>query len=337
MLRSFILVCFFLFFGFVSKAQTNLVFNGDFEQYSSCPTGPSYPAQNPNYEITKCLGWTTPTAATSDYLHVCGSSQVQIPNNNMGWQYAHSGNGYCGFLAINLPDNWFEYIRGQTTQPLIGGHQYQVSFYASMGDYSKYAVSRIGAYISSSPISRNDTYPFNNYSPQIKNPTGNYLNDTANWVLISGIYNAAGGEQFITIGNYTDTTLLGDTLNTFPPGSTDNSYYFIDDVSVTDLTVITESPCANKLLDSIPNIITPNGDDRNEGWKISDTCFIVNKIIIYDRWGIKIFETTRSAEAWDGHTTSGLPCSEGIYYFIISYSDSTQKNFTKNGFIQLTH
>ena len=303
-------------------AQTNLVYNGDFEQYSSCPTTPSFPLQAPNYEITKCLSWTAPTYGTSDYCNVCGGSSVGIPSNNLGYQYAHSGNGYCGFYAFDLSSgNWFEYIQGKFTQPLVYGHKYFVSFYLSLSDFSQYAVSNIGAYISNNPISQNDTYPYINYIPQIKNQTGNFLIDTLNWILISGDFKANGNEQYITLGNYSDSTLSHDSLQ-IQTSPTPNSYYYVDDVSIIDITT-EEIPSSN--------VFTPNNDGVND-------VFLINgltdgdKVEIFNRWGILVDEFATKNGGWDGRTSSGIECVDGVYYYIVTTND-IEKN--KKGFIQL--
>ena len=89
-------------------------------------------------------------------------------------------------------------------------------------------------YISDTVVFRNDqlTLPF---APQIKSPVGVFLNDTLNWIEISGTYIAHGGERYITIGNFNNPT---DTFNL--PNNNNNttvvSYYFIDDVTVRDCT-----------------------------------------------------------------------------------------------------
>ncbi len=60
-----------------------------------------------------------------------------------------------------------------------------------------------------------------------------------------------------------------------------------------------------------PNIITPNGDGKN------DVLFIKglqgqNKLIIYNRWGNKIYEIDNYQNDWDGDGHS-----DGTYYFIL--------------------
>jgi hypothetical protein len=59
-----------------------------------------------------------------------------------------------------------------------------------------------------------------------------YLTDKVNWVKIDLQYKAMGGEEYITIGNFNDTTYIDTTF--VPGGGTefwqDGSYYYLDDV-----------------------------------------------------------------------------------------------------------
>jgi gliding motility-associated-like protein len=91
----------------------------------------------------------------------------------------------------------------------------------------------------------------------------------------------------------------------------------------------------------MPNIFTPNTDGINDAWQplIQNALSVLNyKCTIYDRWGIQVFDapTTLNNIAWDGHSTSGLECSAGTYYYVLSYTDgktNEQKNL--KGFLEL--
>lgn len=314
-----------------AKTQTNLVYNGDFEIYDTCPSTFSNPWVIP-YEIEKCLGWTAPTTGTSDYHNTCAGislSNIGVPLNSLGFQYPRSGNGYCGFLAFDLSSgHWFEYVQTKFTNTMISGHKYKISFYISLSNFSQYGVSKIGAYISSNKITKSDTYPFDSYNPQIKNTSSNFLMDTLNWIEVSGEYTANGDENYITIGNYSDTTYI-DSLS-LQPSATPNSYYYIDDVSIIDITDI--GSCRNQ--STVPNIFTPNADGVNDVMRISDTCFKVNSLTIYNRWGNLIMDS-KTIASWDGRTTSGEPCSDGIYYYIIETENKKEEIQIQKGFIQL--
>ena len=66
-----------------AKTQTNLVYNGDFEIYDTCPKNISTPG---DLQIEHCLAWTAPTKlGTSDYFNVCNNSTLNkfagVPKN----------------------------------------------------------------------------------------------------------------------------------------------------------------------------------------------------------------------------------------------------------------
>jgi len=67
-----------------------------------------------------------------------------------------------------------------------------------------------------------------------------------------------------------------------------------------------------------PNIITPNGDGFNDYFKILNLeNYLSNQLIIYNRWGKKVYEKEPyipDVHKWDGE---GLP--DGTYYFILRY------------------
>jgi hypothetical protein len=96
------------------------------------------------------------------------------------------------------------------------------------------ATDDIGAYISQQ-IPINSGCSFLPYQPQVENPQGNILTDSLNWTKISGIFTAQGGENYLTIGNFkdsTNTTIIdADSGN----GEYNNAYYYIDKVSLIPL------------------------------------------------------------------------------------------------------
>ncbi|MBI1315994.1 PKD domain-containing protein [bacterium] len=70
----------------------------------------------------------------------------------------------------------------------------------------------------------------------------------------------------------------------------------------------------------IPNTFTPNGSGPNEYYAISgDDCFSNGHLIIFDRWGGKVFETSKPFEEfWDGRR-SGRPASQGVYFYLFRF------------------
>lgn len=306
-----------------SFSQTNLIYNGDFELYDTCPTNVSTPG---DYQIEHCLGWKSPTYATSDYFNTCASTQVGIPNNALGFQYAYNGNGYCGFLfdyELTYGGYWWEYIQSKLNEPLKQGYEYEFSFYVSLANSSEYALWEIGVAFTELPISRMDAKPFN-VTAQIMNTANNFITDTTGWTEIKGKFVSQGGENYITIGFFSDTlsfdTLKLDSLT--DPQQQFFSYYFIDACSLSETGNAYE----------IPNVFTPNGDGLNDMFVIKG---LENddEVQVYDRWGIPLSQFNGEKVGWDGYTTAGIKCSNGVYYYVVQ---KTNGEIIK-GFIHLLY
>ena len=77
--------------------------------------------------------------------------------------------------------------------------------------------------------------------------------------------------------------------------------------------------CLNTSDFSVPNAFTPNDDKINDkfclqGWTYCVTDF---KIVIYDRWGAKVFESNDPSFCWDGIYKDAL-LNSGVYIYAIT-------------------
>lgn len=308
-----VILCFILLC-FNTIGQVNLVYNGDFEIYDTCPDDAT--------QVERCLGWVKPNNATSDYFNSCAAvgSGASLPTGNFaGYQEAQSGEGYMGLIGYSMiyPQNqspylWVEYIQGKLIQPLKKDSIYKVSMYVNMGNFSNVANKRIGVYLSQNPISSNNTLPFY-YEPQILSTE--FITDSINWVLISSYFQASGSEEYITIGDFyrigeIDTLILENNLPAFL-----SSYYLVDNMSVVQEKY------------EIPNIFTPNGDGIND---VIDFSFLPNScyVQIINRWGNNVFESTPTNTIWN---PSDL--SDGVYFYVLK--DIEKDKQIKTGFIHL--
>ncbi len=86
---------------------------------------------------------------------------------------------------------------------------------------------------------------------------------------------------------------------------------------------------------SVPNVFTPNGDGVNDVLHITAGGLQSFDIIIYDRWGVKIFESLSPNIDWTGRSSSGIMQSEGTYYYIITAKDDSGRDYNLKGFVQL--
>lgn len=222
----------------ICSAQ-NLVPNSGFEQYTICPMSFG--------EISDAAGWYIPLFSTTpDYFNACTPNlNVDVPQNLCGYEAARSGNAYAGIVTFHIQQqttnqkNYREYIQCQLNDSLIAGVSYCISWYVSACDSCNYVCNNMGMFFSDIQI--NDTCmapnPCNlNYLPQVENPPANNLNNRNGWTPVSGTYIAAGGEKYIIIGNFSDTTGTTGTYTGWASQSGSDldylAFYFIDDVLV---------------------------------------------------------------------------------------------------------
>jgi len=139
----------------------------------------------------------------------------------------------------------------------------------------------------------------------------------------------------VPVGNYIVTYQNNDP--TCP--STVNVTIPVDDTCVI-------LPCASLI---VHNAVTPNGDSMNDYFiieNIEDTvCYPENSVEIYNRWGVKVFDTTNynnkdrvfSGES-DGRTTvkQSAELPTGTYFYILKYKGSEGNYTTKNGYLYLS-
>jgi gliding motility-associated-like protein len=186
-----------------------------------------------------------------------------------------------------------------------------------------YAVQGLGACLTSTPISRADALPLNSFVPQIESEPGVYLTDSAGWTEITGQFVAQGGERFITIGWFRDTSTTDYIqLDTIWPDV--GAYYYVDGVSLTEKPSLIE----------VQNVFTPNGDNVNDVFQPRTEYLLAYTCRIYNRWGVKVAELNETDNAWDG-SHQNRPCAEGVYYCTIVATGNDDLEYELKGFVQL--
>ena len=68
----------------------------------------------------------------------------------------------------------------------------------------------------------------------------------------------------------------------------------------------------------VPNVFTPDGNGQNDEFKISGLNIQKYHIVIYNRWGIQLFESNSISNSWDGMGSKGI-MEEGVYFWTIDY------------------
>ncbi|MDO3624657.1 cadherin-like beta sandwich domain-containing protein [Mucilaginibacter sp. BT774] len=73
------------------------------------------------------------------------------------------------------------------------------------------------------------------------------------------------------------------------------------------------------------NILTPNGDGKNDYWVIKDIeLYPQNNVIVFDKRGKVVYSKRHYDNEWDG-TLNGHPLAEGTYYFVVDLGPNLRK------------
>lgn len=211
-------------------SSQNLVVNAGFESYSACPQALGNLHADLDY-------WETPTQGSTDYFNSC-SDQMGVPENYNGAQPAMEGKGYAGFYAY-APGDYREYLTGRLRRPLAAGATYVVTVHVSLSERSDFALREFGLLLSNRPVRAATKKPLSRkywFADRENNhqflTLGNnaFASDTGGWLRLSASFTAAGGEQYLTLGNFepnkqTRTQRTGRQSNR-------GAYYYVDAVAL---------------------------------------------------------------------------------------------------------
>lgn len=219
-------------FSMVSFAQDaeNLVSNGSFESTDKDPKKIG--------SIENAVGWYSPTGVRAD-LFVPNKKypDIDVPLNIYGTEEAKDGGNYAGIVGFSYGDKVpRSYLSTKLNVPLKKGTKYCVQFYVSMAEASKYASNQIGMNITKKAFGTEAKTSIIDKA-HVLHETNKVFNAAYNWERVCGIFEAEGGEKFITIGNFSSNE---DTKNERNKKNADvkvtqaiAAYYYIDNVSVT--------------------------------------------------------------------------------------------------------
>ncbi len=221
---------------------------------SACPTGfVSQPGfGEPRYDLPGARSWSMANYGTTDIFSTCGGINTTVNpvfNACFGSQSPRSGSNFGGFFAHTINRDYQEYLQGQLAQPLQPGKTYLFSFNVSLSDFSLLAIDRLGVYFSNSivQVPVEGAIP---YTPQFETPAGQFFTEKQGWTTISFLYTPTEAVEYFVIGNFryhTETNTApaldnggrnagGASSGCSPVELKPNVYYFVDDVSMAEVT-----------------------------------------------------------------------------------------------------
>lgn len=154
--------------------------------------------------------------------------------------------------------------------------------------------------------------------------------------LVVGLINNSVGANTYTwdLGNGSTATTSSVSSQTYNNAGTYTVYLTASNGTCSDndyvvITVLNEGPTLY-----VPNAFTPNGDSINDVFLVGATNIKEFNIMIFDRWGLKMFESSDILKGWDGKV-NGKEVADGTYFHLIIAKDIDNKEIRKQGTITL--
>ncbi|MFN4083297.1 MAG: gliding motility-associated C-terminal domain-containing protein [Bacteroidia bacterium] len=139
------------------------------------------------------------------------------------------------------------------------------------------------------------------------------------WIPIEGLSDASSRSPIASPKN--STTYYVIATDTLGCEMTDSIYIHVN---------LTDS------LGFMPNVITPNGDKKNDCLPLNSiTEFKKINFMVLNRWGNIVFETAETTLCWEGKTNNGQELSEGVYFYMLKGITQCGENLSLHGTITI--
>jgi gliding motility-associated-like protein len=83
-------------------------------------------------------------------------------------------------------------------------------------------------------------------------------------------------------------------------------------------------------LPKFPNVLTPNGDGKNDELKLTISDVTGYRLRVFNRWGRKVYEGNDAAKGWKAEDSSA-----GMYYYQVEYADCAGRRQEQKTWIEV--
>lgn len=174
-------------------------------------------------------------------------------------------------------------------------------------------------------------------------PEAGFYYNTSNGLNVGAIFNFIDTSNYSSsyaweFGNSATSTLQNPSNTYFANGNYQVTQYVYGPLGCYDSTSqwITINTVTTEINTLIPNVISPNGDDKNDVWKLEfiSILFPDATVEIYNQWGQLLFNSTGYDVPWDG-TYEGTLVPDGNYYYVITLNANLETDIYKGALLVL--
>jgi gliding motility-associated-like protein len=179
-----------------------------------------------------------------------------------------------------------------------------------------------------------------NIPPQ---PTAGFSYNTTNGMNIGAVFNFVDTSSYANSYSWSfgdgNTSSLSNPSNTYFA----NGEYVVTQIVTGDLgcvdsasITITINTVTNEINTLIPNAISPNGDGRNDVWKLEfiKLMYPNAEVSVYNQWGQELYYSIGYQFPWGGFYR-GEPVPDGTYFYVIRLNDNSDNNIYKGSILVL--
>ncbi|MEM9052760.1 MAG: OmpA family protein [Bacteroidota bacterium] len=201
-------------------------------------------------EFNLTEGWYDPTSALSElFATETRSRYVKIPDNMYGTEVPFDGDNYAGLHAYSyrarVPRT---YIGIPLKRKMEDNGLYCIKFKASLAERSLYAANNLGVILSNKRVEKKGETSIVR-DDVLLTDKNDVVSTTDGWWEYCKRYNAAGGERYLTIGNFsTDERTSYETMSVsseYEKGPEAAAYYYIDAVEIRQIQASENCGCGN--------------------------------------------------------------------------------------------
>jgi gliding motility-associated-like protein len=257
-------------------------------------------------QVVVTTNTTVPTAVTTDTTIPCGASSIILDAvssaTNVSYNWTTSGAG-----IISTPT--------ASSTSVNSAGQYEVTVTDNTNGCSTTSTVNVTSISVTAAFTANPTsgtapllVNFTNQTPGVGNVySWNFADDNNN---TSSATNPS--HTYNTIGNYIVTLVVTDASGLCSATATISIDVF-ENASIV-----------------VPNVFTPNGDGKNDIFKITTTGMKDLNCDIFNRWGTKVFTINGVNGFWDG-----INSNDGTYFFILTATGFDGAEYKQQGYINL--
>jgi gliding motility-associated-like protein len=154
-------------------------------------------------------------------------------------------------------------------------------------------------------------------------------------VLFSDL--ATGGTSCVLYfgdGDSTTNCNFGSVSHMYPNAGTFTAMYVVTNSDGCNDTAYITIVVEEQSTVYVPNAFTPNTTGQNETFLAYGTNVQEFELLVFDRWGMLIFQSDDINKGWDG-TYKNDPCQEDVYVWRIIWTDSQNKKHKMMGHVSL--